>query len=81
MSTVAKINMCKSGYKTPLSLCGANEIASQINCTHYWPHSTAKHCMFFREETAGACDNVWAQRKVEMPKEVLELLKSKLSPA
>lgn len=76
MSTVTKVNMCKRGYKEPISKCCAQTIESQEDCTHHWPHSRAKHCMFYRPDMSGACDNPWAQAKVEMPEAILALLKS-----
>ena len=75
--TVTKINMCKHDHKSPMSFCGAAKITNQINCTYYWPHSRAKHCMWHRADFAGACDNLWAQRKIEMPAGVIALLKGK----
>lgn len=76
MSTVAKINMCaKPLYKDPMSFCTAKVIENQIDCTHYWQHSRAKHCMFYRPDIGGACDNWWAQAKIEMPAGVVALLK------
>lgn len=74
--TVTKTNMCIKGYKEPISMCSAKEIASQENCTHYWPATRAKRCIFYRDDILGACDNSWAQRKVEMPEYALKLLKS-----
>lgn len=77
MSTVAKINMCRSQYRDLQSLCGANTTASQEDCTHYIKHSFLKQCMWFRKDINGACDNWWAQNKQEMPAGIIALLKEK----
>ena len=72
MSTVAKVNMCVAS--NGMSFCTARSIKSQPDCTHHIPHSSAVHCMWYRPDFDGACDNPWAQIKQVMPEGIVALL-------
>lgn len=75
MSTVTKTNMCERGFREPMSNCRAKTREAQEDCTHYFPASFTKGCMWFREDLENGCDNWWAQNRKEMPPEILEMLK------
>jgi len=72
MSTVTKTNMCAKEFRGLMSFCKAQKIENQEDCTHYIKHSYLNRCMFYRKDIGGACDNQWAQRKEDMPEEVIK---------
>ena len=65
VSTITPINLCTS--KGALSHCSAISIDDQHGCKYREPSSNGKHCMYWREDTCGACDSVWAQTSKENP--------------
>jgi len=69
-TTSTKINMCE--VDGPMSLCRAVEFADQEGCSHHIKASKESRCMFYRGDLNGACDNTWAQKKVDMPEHFKE---------
>jgi len=65
ISTTNLINMCQT--IGPITLCRAASIEDQNGCKHREDASYAKHCMHWRENLDGACDSVWAQRRIDNP--------------
>jgi hypothetical protein len=75
MPTVAQANMCKKAYRDLISMCSALELLNQVDCTHYIKSTFHKHCMWYRPDIDGACDNWWAQNKKEMPAELVKAVR------
>ena len=70
VSTTVKISMIRK--LGPMSFCGAFSIEDQEGCKYREDATYAKHCLYYRPQMNGACDNCWAQAGVEMPKKVVE---------
>jgi hypothetical protein len=62
------INLCET--RGMMSFCKAASIADQAGCKYHDPCSdkNSNHCCHWRETMNGACDNMYAQRNIEIPK-------------
>ncbi len=62
------INLCET--REMMSFCRASTEQDQYGCTYREdsPQSHIKRCMYYRENTNGVCDNMWAQNNLEKPK-------------
>lgn len=67
VSTTSEINLC--GKNGPMSVCTACSVADQHGCKYRRKATNKDCCMYWREDMGGACDNSYAQRGVDQPKE------------